>query len=46
MSEFGEQLKLPLTGNGEARCSHTHDLYVLNDAKLTKHSAKSLTGSK
>jgi len=46
MSEFGEQLKLPLTGNGEARCSHTHDLYVLNDSKLTKHSAKSLTGSK
>jgi len=46
MSEFGEQLKLPLTGNGEARCSHTHDLYVLNDSKLTKYSVKSLTGSK
>ena len=46
MSEFGEQLQLPLTGNAEVRCSHTHDLYVLNDSKLTKHSAKSLTGSK
>jgi UDP-2-acetamido-3-amino-2,3-dideoxy-glucuronate N-acetyltransferase len=46
MSEFGEQLKLPLAGNAEVRCSHTHDLYVLNDSKLTKHSPKSLTGSK
>lgn len=46
MSEFGEQLKLPLTGNAEVRCSHTNDLYVLNDSKLTKHAAKSLLGSK
>ena len=46
MSEFGEQLKLPLTGNAEVRCSHTNDLYVLNDSKLTKHAAKSLMGSK
>jgi len=46
MSEFGEQLQLPLTGNAEVRCSHTHDLYVLNDSKLTRHSAKSLTGPK
>jgi UDP-2-acetamido-3-amino-2,3-dideoxy-glucuronate N-acetyltransferase len=46
MSEFGEQLKLPLAGNAEVRCIHTHDLYVLNDSKLTKHSPKSLTGSK
>ena len=46
MSEFGEQLQLPLTGNAEVRCSHTHDLYVLNDSKLTRHSAKSETGSK
>lgn len=40
MSEFGEQLQLPLTGNAEVRCSHTHDLYVLNDSELTRHSAK------
>jgi UDP-2-acetamido-3-amino-2,3-dideoxy-glucuronate N-acetyltransferase len=46
MSEFGEQLQLPLTGNAEVRCSHTHDLYVLNDSKLIRHSAKSLTGPK
>ena len=41
MSEFGEQLQLPLTGNAEVRCSHTHDLYVLNDSELTRHPAKS-----
>lgn len=46
MSEFGEQLKLPLTGNAEVRCSHTNDLYVLKDSKLIKHSARSLMGSK
>jgi UDP-2-acetamido-3-amino-2,3-dideoxy-glucuronate N-acetyltransferase len=46
MSEFGEQLQLPLTGNAEVRCSHTHDLYVLNDSKLTRHFAKSLTDPK
>lgn len=46
MSEFGEQLKLPLSGNTEVRCSHTNDLYILKDSKLTKHSAKSLIGSK
>lgn len=36
MSEFGEQLRLKLTGDGEVRCSHTHDLYVLKDSQLTK----------
>ena len=46
MSEFGEQLKLPLTGAGEVRCSQTDDLYVLNDSQLVKHSSKSSMGSK
>jgi UDP-2-acetamido-3-amino-2,3-dideoxy-glucuronate N-acetyltransferase len=43
MSEFGEQLKLPLTGNAEVRCIHTHDLYVLKGSHLTKHPSKSST---
>ena len=46
MSEFGEQLELPIVGHGQARCSHTYDLYVLNGSKLTKHSAKTATDSK
>lgn len=36
MSEFGEQLELPLTGNAEAVCSHTGDKYVLSDGVLSK----------
>lgn len=36
MSEFGEQLKLPLQGHGEAICAHTGDRYVLNDDTLAK----------
>ncbi len=31
MSEHGERLDLPLTGNGEARCSATNALYVLEN---------------
>lgn len=46
MSEFGEQLELPIEGYGQARCNHNHDLYVLNGSKLTKHSAKTATDSK
>jgi UDP-2-acetamido-3-amino-2,3-dideoxy-glucuronate N-acetyltransferase len=41
MSEFGEQLRLELTGDGEVRCSHTHDLYVLKDSQLTKQPSES-----
>jgi len=41
MSEFGEQLRLELTGDGEVRCSHTHDLYILKDSKLTKQPSES-----
>lgn len=36
MSEFGEQLDLPLSGNGEVRCPNTNDLYRLIDSTLIK----------
>ena len=36
MSEFGEQLNLPLSGTGQARCEHTNSLYVLIDNKIIK----------
>ena len=31
ISRHGERLALPLTGEGEARCPHTGDVYVLRD---------------
>jgi UDP-2-acetamido-3-amino-2,3-dideoxy-glucuronate N-acetyltransferase len=46
MSEYGEQLQLPIVGNGEVRCSHTNDLYVLKDAQLIRHSSTTLVDSK
>lgn len=39
MSEFGEQLDLPITGDGEAACSHTGNRYQLRDGRLTRQSA-------
>ena len=36
MSEFGEQLKLPINGNGETTCANTGDLYVLENNCLNK----------
>ena len=36
MSEFGEQLVLPLVGDGEALCSHTGTKYILSDGYLSK----------
>lgn len=36
MSEFGEQLDLPLLGNAEAKCSHTQTKYILTDGYLSK----------
>lgn len=30
MSRFGEQLPLPITGDGETTCSHTGDVYKLD----------------
>jgi UDP-2-acetamido-3-amino-2,3-dideoxy-glucuronate N-acetyltransferase len=38
MSEFGAKLDLPLEGQAQAACQHTGDLYMLNDAKLSKQS--------
>jgi UDP-2-acetamido-3-amino-2,3-dideoxy-glucuronate N-acetyltransferase len=36
MSEFGEQLDLPLQGNAEVTCPHTGAKYTLNGTLLTK----------
>jgi UDP-2-acetamido-3-amino-2,3-dideoxy-glucuronate N-acetyltransferase len=36
MSEFGEQLALPLSGDAEVRCPNTNDLYRLRGSTLTK----------
>ena len=35
MSEFGEQLDLPVEGNGETICAHTQHRYELKDGNLT-----------
>jgi UDP-2-acetamido-3-amino-2,3-dideoxy-glucuronate N-acetyltransferase len=36
MSEFGEQLQMPLEGYAEAACQHTGDRYILNGTTLIK----------
>lgn len=36
MSEYGEQLDLPLEGDGEAACSHTQTRYILTDGHLRR----------
>lgn len=36
MSEFGEQLVLPLSGEGDVECVHTGCRYVLTGKKLSK----------
>lgn len=36
MSEFGEQLDLPLNGTGEARCQQTNAVYVLTNNRVEK----------
>lgn len=41
MSEYGEQLDLPIKGTGEIVCKHTGAKYVLTDGKLEKISAES-----
>lgn len=41
MSEFGEQLKLPITGNGEELCTHTGARYVLTGSTMSKLDAQS-----
>ena len=40
MSEFGEQLDLPLTGVGEVTCPHSGAIYRLQNDVVTKHSTK------
>ncbi|MGM0914239.1 MAG: UDP-2-acetamido-3-amino-2,3-dideoxy-D-glucuronate N-acetyltransferase [Pseudomonadota bacterium] len=39
MSQYGEQLALPLEGQGEAMCQHTGERYVLDGKQLTRMSA-------
>ncbi len=34
MSRFGERLPLPVSGEGEVRCEHTGDRYVLEQGRL------------
>jgi UDP-2-acetamido-3-amino-2,3-dideoxy-glucuronate N-acetyltransferase len=36
MSEFGEQIPLPLTGEGQYQCPHTQNMYQLNKNSLEK----------
>ena len=36
MSEFGEQLDLPVNGNGRTKCDNTGDVYVLENGCLSK----------
>lgn len=36
MSQFGEQLELPLQGEGEAVCAHTGVRYILAGDRITK----------
>lgn len=36
MSEFGEQLDLPLTGNRQTKCQHTGITYTLKNHTVTK----------
>lgn len=40
MSAYGEQLDLPLTGEGSAACPHTGDTYQLNGGQVTRVEAK------
>lgn len=39
MSEFGEQLDLPLTGNASSVCSHTGAIYRLSGSTVIKEQA-------
>lgn len=40
MSEFGEQLELPLLGEGSVPCIYTGAVYVLQGVELTKENAQ------
>ena len=37
MSEFGEQLDLPVAGEAETTCQHAGAVYILKDNQVTKH---------
>ena len=37
MSEYGEQLNVPLLGQGVATCEHTGTIYILDAGRLSKH---------
>jgi UDP-2-acetamido-3-amino-2,3-dideoxy-glucuronate N-acetyltransferase len=39
MSEFGEQLQLPVSGNAETVCTHSGARYVLREGRLSKQDA-------
>lgn len=43
MSEYGEQIPLPLQGVGAYQCPHTASLYTLNDGQLIKTGAHHAT---
>ncbi|MNO53309.1 UDP-2-acetamido-3-amino-2,3-dideoxy-D-glucuronate N-acetyltransferase [compost metagenome] len=36
MSQYGEQLDLPLTGEGVALCPHAHERYILSAGQVTR----------
>ncbi|MCU1756089.1 acyltransferase [Pseudomonas helleri] len=36
MSEYGEQLELPITGDGLTKCIHTGESYLLKNSRLIK----------
>jgi len=40
MSEYGEQIPLPVKGKGEYTCAHTGTRYTLDDETLTKSEAQ------
>ena len=42
MSEFGEQLELPLIGNGSAICTNSGDTYYLESGNLSKYKSNSI----
>lgn len=39
MSEYGEQLNIPLQGNAEVECRHTHSRYILKNTSVIKEPA-------
>lgn len=41
MSEYGEKLELPLTGNGQATCKKTGQVYVLENGCVTPQRSRS-----